>query len=66
MKYTVLTASSPDELAEKVEKAHGEGWMLQGGVSVAAWHVAVVEERKGYTDHQQLELYAQAMTRDGS
>ncbi|WP_425614678.1 DUF1737 domain-containing protein [Anatilimnocola sp. NA78] len=37
MQYTILVASSPEQLAEQVNQRIAEGWMPSGGVSVAVY-----------------------------
>ena len=35
MQYIIITASSPEKLAEKVQIKINEGWVPQGGVCIA-------------------------------
>lgn len=55
MNYQIVTAYSPEKLAEKVNALLAEGWEPQGGVSVSAWTDSHIPEDEHW------ELFAQAM-----
>jgi hypothetical protein len=57
MNYQVITAYSPEKLAQKVDGLLDEGWEPQGGVSVSAWTDNHIPKDEHW------ELFAQAMIR---
>lgn len=60
MEYIVLDYDSSSELEYEVNKCLKEGWLLQGGVSIAQCEVE--NSREGYREINM--TFAQAMTRD--
>ena len=57
LRYLVLEACSPGELAKKVNEHLDQGWQLQGGV--ATW---TLTERDGYGNTLYYNFWNQAMT----
>ncbi len=63
IEYTIVTEESPGALSAAVNVWIADGWLPLGGVSVSTHHASWENERKGYTESETVETYAQAMTR---
>jgi hypothetical protein len=59
LQYTIITARTSDELSRSVSEKLNDGWILQGGVSIAypSTHIG------GIHGDMTKETYAQAMTK---
>ena len=63
MRYTILTAETPEELEAKVNEHLADGWTPCGGVDIRAYMAEWERLGKGYTESEERREYAQAMTR---